>query len=402
MENRNAAEAVTLTRSTRSYPANFHFPLSLFLIAILCGGCAAPAEPTERKAPIPEAVADLTAAQTGDDVLLSFTLPKVTAERRPLKQPPTIEIYRLLRPASASAAATPASTAAPELIVTIPPGMVDQYSGQGQIRYLDSLKAADFSAGEEAGAQYTVRSFISPKKKSPASNSASLQIYPAPEPVSDLKGEMTHSGILLTWSTPEKTVFGRPATIAKFHIYRAELLPPEPGGTDTAANPRIKAPPSQIGQNTTPTYRDMQFATGKTYVYSVRSVVQHGNDALESADSNWATVAPKPAIPPGAPQGLVAVFVPGLVESPAHVELSWAINPETDIAGYNVYRSEQEGAPGVRLNQELLIPPAFRDMNAVSGRRYLYTVTAVDRSGNESPASAPVAGGVPGEHGPSP
>jgi hypothetical protein len=130
-------------------------------------------------------------------------------------------------------------------------------------------------------------------------------------------------------------------------------------------------------------------------------VVQHGNDALESADSNWAIVTPKPAIPPGAPQGLVSVFVPALAESPAHVELSWAINSETDIAGYNVYRSEQEGGPGVRLNRELLLTPAFRDMNAVPGRHYLYTVTAVDRSGNESPATAPVAGGVPDEHGPS-
>ena len=346
-------------------------------------------------------MADLTAGQTGDEVLLSFTLPKVTAERRPLKQAPTIEIYRLLRPAGTSAAATAASTPSPELLVTIPAGMVNQYSDRGQIRYVDSLKAADFSAGEEAGAQYTVRSFISPKKKSPDSNSASLQIYPAPEPIPDLKGEMTHSGIVLTWSAPEKTVFGRPATIAKYHIYRAELLPPEPGGTDAAAKPKIKAPPSQVGQTTSPTYRDLQIESGKTYVYSVRSVVQHGNDALESAESNWATVTPKPAIPPEAPQGLVSVFVPALGESPAHVELSWAINPETDIAGYNVYRSEREGAPGVRLNQELLITPAFRDMNSVPGRHYLYTVTAVDRSGNESPASAPVAGGVPDERGPS-
>jgi len=399
MENRKGAEAAALAGSSRPYSAIFCFPFSLFLLAIILGGCAAPAEPTERKAPIPEAVSDLTAAQTGDEVLLAFTLPKITAERRPLKQAPTIEIYRLIRPASASA--TAASSPAPELLVTIPAGMIDQYSSQGQFRYVDSLKATDFSSGEEASAQYTVRSFISPKKKSPDSNSAVLQIYPAPEPVSDLKGEMTHSGIVLTWSPPQKNVFGRPVTIAKYHIYRAELVPPESGGRDAAANPKIKSPPSQIGQSNSATYRDLQTETGKIYVYSVRSVVPHGNDALESSDSNWATVTPKPAIPPGAPQGLVTVIVPALGDSPAHVELSWAINPETDIAGYNVYRSEQEGIPGLRLNQELLLTPAFRDMNAVSGRRYSYTVTAVDRSGNESPASVAVEGGVPDEHGPS-
>lgn len=400
MENRKGAEAAALARSSRPYSATLCFPLPLLLFAILLGGCAAPAEPTERKAPVPEAVADLTAAQTGDEVLLSFALPKVTAERHPLKQAPTIEIYRLMRPAGGSAATT-ASTPAPELLVTIPAGMVSQYSDQGQIRYVDSLKAADFSAGDEVSAQYTVRSFVSPKKISPESNSAALQIYPAPEPVSDLKGEMTHSGIVLTWTAPEKTVFGRPVTIAKYHVYRAELLPPDPASTDAAAKPKIKASPAQIGQNTSPAYRDLQIETGKTYVYSVRSVVQHGNDALESEDSNWATVTPKPALPPGAPQGLVSVFVPAIAESPGHVELSWAINPENDIAGYNVYRSEQEGVSGPRLNQELLLTPAFRDMNAVPGRRYLYTVTAMDRTGNESPASTAVEGGVPDEHGPS-
>jgi fibronectin type 3 domain-containing protein len=82
---------------------------------------------------------------------------------------------------------------------------------------------------------------------------------------------------------------------------------------------------------------------------------------------------------------------------PAHLEISWAISPETDIAGYNVYRSEQDGVPGTRLNSDLLLTPAFRDMNAGPGRHYVYTATAVDRAGNESQASAPASGSVPVE-----
>jgi fibronectin type 3 domain-containing protein len=49
------------------------------------------------------------------------------------------------------------------------------------------------------------------------------------------------------------------------------------------------------------------------------------------------------------------------------------------------------------LNSELLLTPAFRDMNAGPGRRYVYTTTAVDRAGNESHASEPASGGVPVE-----
>ena len=37
------------------------------------------------------------------------------------------------------------------------------------------------------------------------------------------------------------------------------------------------------------------------------------------------------------------------------------------------------------LNTDLLLTPAFRDMNVQPGHRYFYTVTAVDRAGNESP-----------------
>ena len=38
------------------------------------------------------------------------------------------------------------------------------------------------------------------------------------------------------------------------------------------------------------------------------------------------------------------------MRAPAYLDLSWSISPENDIAGYNIYRSEQEGAPGQKLN----------------------------------------------------
>jgi fibronectin type 3 domain-containing protein len=88
-------------------------------------------------------------------------------------------------------------------------------------------------------------------------------------------------------------------------------------------------------------------------------------------------------------------FVPAVAGMPAYLDLSWSTNAATDIAGYNVYRSEEPSRPGTRLNSELLLTPSFRDMNAVLGHTYFYTVTAVDRSGNESPASTPASGSVP-------
>jgi fibronectin type 3 domain-containing protein len=72
------------------------------------------------------------------------------------------------------------------------------------------------------------------------------------------------------------------------------------------------------------------------------------------------------------------------------VELSWSINVEPDLAGYRVYRAEQEGVRGALLTPELLPSPAYRDNSVQSGHRYWYTVTAVDRSGNESAPSLAV------------
>jgi fibronectin type 3 domain-containing protein len=70
------------------------------------------------------------------------------------------------------------------------------------------------------------------------------------------------------------------------------------------------------------------------------------------------------------------------------------MNPETDLAGYHVYRSEQQGTPGQLVTPDLLLSPAYRDTSVQFGHRYWYAVTAVDRSGNESAPCVPVAAEV--------
>jgi fibronectin type 3 domain-containing protein len=122
-------------------------------------------------------------------------------------------------------------------------------------------------------------------------------------------------------------------------------------------------------------------------VYVVRSAIANGA-ALESADSRPAIVTPKDIFPPAAPQGLVAAVLPSAAE--AVVDLSWSINSEPDVAGYRVYRSESEGVRGEPLSADLSPSPAYRDATAQSGHRYWYSVTAIDRAGNESVPSAQI------------
>lgn len=357
-------------------------------MALLLAGCASPGEPAARAAPVPEAVADLTAQQSGNDVILTFTLPKETVEHRPLKQPPAIEIYRGI------GAAGPAP-----LLVTIPSAMTGRYIEQGRFRYADSLDAAAFRSLPSIHAVYSIRTRASEKKASAASNAASLVVYPAPEPIADLKAELTPSGVRLQWAPPQRTVTGSPPSLSGYHIYRAELASEaQPAAAAPAGGtPQLKAPLAQIAAVDSPEYEDAQVQLGKSYAYAVRSVSRYPEETLESGDSALATIAFKDIFPPARPAELVAVLVPAQGGAAAYLELSWAISTEGDIAGYNIYRSEQAGVLGTRWNAEILQTPAFRDMNVQPGHRYFYSVTAVDRAQNESPASAPVEAGVPGE-----
>jgi len=374
----------------------FYFLFSTF---ILCG-CAAPGEPMERKPPTPNPVTDLAVSQSGNDVILTFTLPHESVEKREIQQPLSVQVYRNFEAVPAANSPAAVAPANPTLLLTIPPAMVDHYTVQGRVRFVDSLRAEDFAPTGGREAIYLVRTFVSPKKLSAKSNVTALTIYPAANPIADLKAELTRAGVTLSWTPPEKTLIGTPPNIAFYRVYRAEMESAPNAGAHSAAasnseNLKPKVPVARIAEPAFPPYTDTQAELGKTYAYSVRSVAQYPGVRIESADSNFATITPRDIFPPSAPQDLVVIFVPAVAGVPAHLELSWAINPATDIAGYNIYKSEEPSRPGTRLNPELLLTPAFRDMNVVPGHTYFYTVTAVDRSGNEGPASAPVSASVP-------
>jgi hypothetical protein len=379
-------------RVSTAFPVFYFLFCGVFVSAAL-GGCAAPGEPYERKPPTPAAITDLAVAQAGNDVVLTFTLPQQTADRRPLQRLPEIEIYRDFGKPPEAGQTSPAAPASPTLLATIPVAMENRYTEQGHIHYADSLRAEDFTAHPDSVTIYIVRTEVSEKKPSANSNVASVRVYPAADPIADLKTEITHSAVVLTWAAPEKTLVGSAPAISAYRIYRAEAMP----GAVAAADMKLKSPLVKIGETQSAPYEDTQFVFGSTYLYSVRSVVQYPGEALESANSNLELATPRDTFPPGAPENLLVILVEKQGAEPAHLELSWAINPETDVTGYNVYRSDQANSPGNRLNTELLRTPAFRDMNVLPGQRYFYSVTAVDHAGNESPMSAVVSGGVPAE-----
>ncbi len=87
---------------------------------------------------------------------------------------------------------------------------------------------------------------------------------------------------------------------------------------------------------------------------------------------------------PNAPANLTGSVPSG------NVSLDWFNNTESDLAGYNVYRAASGGS-FVKVNNALVSASAYVDSTVAASTTYLYRVTAVDNSGNESSFSSQVS-----------
>jgi hypothetical protein len=386
MEIRNSERVHLRTRKCLRL-SNFDFQVSLFVI-FLAAGCGAPGEPTPPSPPVPAAVADLTAHQAGDGVELVFTLPSKSVSGDKLSATPAVEILRgALKP---DGKPDPKSF---RVVYGIPAAMIGNYLAAGHIHFADPIAPEETKTHPGATFAYLVRTRVSRKRASADSNVVTARVFPVAESIASLQVQVTESAVKLSWPTPMRTSSGEPLrAISGYHIYRGEIDPktPAPASRDLTVI-EWSSPLALLGTSGTNSYDDTQFEFGKTYVYIVRSVITQEGIELESDNSESATVAVLDIFPPASPQGVVAVLLPGATPSSLVVDLSWSINPETDLAGYRVYRSEQEGARGQLITADLLPVPAVRDTSVEPGHRYWYTVTAVDRAGKESAPSNPVA-----------
>jgi hypothetical protein len=105
----------------------------------------------------------------------------------------------------------------------------------------------------------------------------------------------------------------------------------------------------------------------------------------------WNITTQADTSPPAAPTGLTATagYIP--------VILDWNNNSESDLAGYNVYRSTTSGSGYSKLNDTLLTDSNYIDDINTTDITYYYVVTAVDTTSNESDYSSQVFSGLYGD-----
>jgi hypothetical protein len=134
-------------------------------------------------------------------------------------------------------------------------------------------------------------------------------------------------------------------------------------------------------------FEDVAPPPDSTVCYVVRAVAST-DPLVESAPSNEACVAVRDIAAPAPPAGLA------VLPRDAGLEVLWSPSPETDLAGYRVYRT----APGGQAERVAEVPTnqaSWLDGSAQRGVEYRYTVTAFDAAGNESAPGEAVEASLP-------
>ncbi|HYO10740.1 MAG TPA: choice-of-anchor D domain-containing protein [Tepidisphaeraceae bacterium] len=221
----------------------------------------------------------------------------------------------------------------------------------------------DVTAPVGATAYYQVRAVdLSGNESSSASVNATRTVDTTPPGTpGNLVAAGSLSGIRLNWSN------NTDLDLAGYNVYRSDSF----SGAYTLLNTG--------GLLTSATYLDASAPQGATSYYRVTAVDTSDNESAANVAN-----ASRPSgdmNPPAAPTGASAT---GSLSS---VFVNWNDNGETDLAGYNVYRSTAQFGTYVKLNAGLLAQSQHDDTTAPAGSTSWYRITAVDNTGNESIAT---------------
>ena len=353
--------------------------VAVIFAALGCGKRRPPLPPVER---VQQRTELLSGAQQGNEVILSWPAPRRNAPDSSVQSIRRIDVYRLAETPGAPLGLTEDEFAARATLV----GSVtfEQIQTAGDtLTYRDALELA----GQPTRLRYALRYVNASGQRAAFSNF--LTIEPAARiarpPVLSSPPGVAEDAITLTWEPPAANIDGStPVNLLGYNIYRLDES--QTDVNQTAIN-------SALVSGTT--YSDRNFRFGQDYRYIVRSVsLGTGGAQVESLNSNAVPAQPRDVFAPAPPER------PSIAPDPSFGRLAifFAANKETDIAGYNIYRSTDPNLPKqswTRLNLELLTRTNYRDERVESGKTYYYYIVAVDNAGNVSQPSEVASETVP-------
>ena len=337
-----------------------------------CGKRRPPLPPVER---VQQRTEFLSGAQQGNEVILSWPAPVRNAPESSVQSIRRIDVYRLAEKPGAPLALTEDEFSARATLV----GSVtyEQIQTAGDtLTYRDTLELA----GQPTRLRYAIRYVNASGQRAAFSNFLSIEPAAriAKAPMLSTEVKIAEDAITLSWQPPAANIDNStPVNLLGYNVYRTDE-------SQTASGNQ----PLNTALISGTEYADKNFLFGNNYRYVVRAVsLGTGGAQVESLNSNAVSVSPQDVFPPAAPERpSVAAPEP----SSARLAIFFAANKETDIAGYNLYRSTDPDLPKqnwTKLNQTLLTRTTFTDDKVEPGKTYYYYVTAVDKAGNVSPPS---------------
>jgi hypothetical protein len=233
-------------------------------------------------------------------------------------------------------------------------------------------------------------------KRGPVSKRTLVPLVPPPSPPATPKVAYDEKAITVTWDrtsswapvqgpaaegTLPARFFGMELASVAYNVYDVSpsVSTPEQPTPATLAG-ELRLTPAPIAATT---YRDTRMDWGKTRCYTVRAFETITGQTLESDAPPPACVTLKDTFPPTAPKNLQHISSEGVIS------LIWDPNPEPDLAGYLILRGNAPDGPLSKITSTPIAATVFED-KVTPGMRFLYAVQAVDRTGNESAASASV------------
>jgi hypothetical protein len=354
------------------------FALCLLTFAFAaCGKRRPPLPPVEK---VPQRTELLSGVQRGNQVILSWPAPRRNASDESVQSIRRVDVYRLAEGIRDPLPLTEEEfSARATLIGSVPAEEI--------LRATDTLSYTDeLSLASPVRLRYAVRYVNAAGQRAAFSNF--LLIEPAASvsqpPVINATPEVKETAVVLRWQAPAANVDNTtPPNLLGYNVYRSAL-----SQNQTAAEP-LNARPV-----TATTFADQSFSFGEEYVYVVRAVsLGTGGEPVESLNSNSVTARPLDIFAP-APPGKPSVVGSA---TPARINLFFPTNTEKDLAGYNIYRSEDPNLPKpwTKLNRNPLDRTTYQDEAVQRGKKYFYYVTALDNAGNESQPSEVASDTVP-------
>jgi hypothetical protein len=359
-----------------------HSPLIgvMFAVALVSTGCGKrrpPLPPVER---VQQRTELLSGVQRGNQVILSWPAPVRNAPNSSVQSIRRVDVYRLAEKPTAPPLTEEEFGARSTLIGSVTYDQIK--SAKDTLIYTDTLELA----GQPTRLRYAVRYVNASGERAAFSNF--LVIEPAARiarPPTLVSTDVTskETAIIVTWQPPAANIDdSTPINLLGYNVYRMDEKQ-----TEASATPINKSLVSGTQ------FEDKEFKFGENYKYIVRSVSLGTEGAqVESRDSNVLPAAPRDVFAPSAPAGIT--IAPG----PGRLAIFFAANPETDVAGYNIYRSTDPNLPKdkwTKLNDALFTKTTFQDQNVESGKKYYYYLTATDQTGNVSLPSEVVSETVP-------